>query len=111
VENYERFYSLRRRVADPLKGTAYGRTAMKLFMMNPEMKVAKQYIPILEELEDGLYDADEHLIESRLPAEGADLSFRRDIPIDLSIFDDLPRGEVGPAGGGMPGAPAEQLRG
>ena len=89
VANYEKFYSLRRRAADPLKGTAYGRTAMKLFMVNPEMRLAKQYIPILEELEAGLYDEHERLIESRLPPEGARLAHRRHIPIDLSAVEDL----------------------
>ncbi|MCC6555769.1 MAG: B12-binding domain-containing radical SAM protein [Polyangiaceae bacterium] len=89
IANYEKFYALHRKAADPLKGTAYGRTAMKLFMINPELKLARQYIPFLEEMEDGLYDERERLIEDRLPPEGAALSFRRHIPIDLSLVDDL----------------------
>jgi radical SAM superfamily enzyme YgiQ (UPF0313 family) len=82
IENYNTFYSIKRRsVEDPLKGTAFGRGLFKLFMVNPEMRVAEKYIPFLQELEAGLYDGNEHLIESRLPKYDVPV---RHIPLDLS---------------------------
>lgn len=85
IENYQKFYSLKQRSEDdPLKGTAYGRGIFKLFMINPEIRVAEKYIPILKELEDGLYDNNENLIESRLPPDGKNLALRKHIPMDLS---------------------------
>jgi radical SAM superfamily enzyme YgiQ (UPF0313 family) len=78
IRNYEKFYSL-----DRLKA-AFQRVGYKRYLVNPEIRMANRYIPFLEELEEGLYDGNEHLIEERLPRDDASLELPPHIPIDLS---------------------------
>jgi len=84
IKNYKKFYSLKRRSEDHLKGTAYSRMSIKLFSVNPEIAVAEKYIPFLEQFEDGLYDENEHLLEEKLPRDATQHVYIHDIPIDMS---------------------------
>ena len=85
IRNYDNFYTQsRRNDEDPLRGSVYGRLAFKLKMVNPEMEVAKRYIPFLEEFEAGYYDPDENLIEAKLPQNPDAYPYVRNVPLDLS---------------------------
>jgi radical SAM superfamily enzyme YgiQ (UPF0313 family) len=84
IENYDKFYSRKQRTEDDsLMGTTYGRLAFKLKMIDPEIRLARKYIPFLEEMEDGLYDKNEHLLEDRLPRHDGKDHWKRHIPVDL----------------------------
>jgi radical SAM superfamily enzyme YgiQ (UPF0313 family) len=89
VSNYRNFYSRENmHSSDPLAKSAYSRLGFWLRMVNPEIMVAQKYIPFLEEFEKELYDENEHLMESRLPADADTYPYQRQVPIDLSDLDD-----------------------
>ncbi len=89
IANYRRFYSRENRYdADPLAHSAYSRMGFWIRMVNPELMVMERYIPFLEAFEERLYDTDEHLIESRLPADPDSHSFQQRVPIELADLEE-----------------------
>jgi radical SAM superfamily enzyme YgiQ (UPF0313 family) len=65
IDAYERFYA-RERLLREENLDAYSRMAAKLFIVNPNLRLMRQYLPILKEMEHGLYDDNEELLEQRL---------------------------------------------
>ena len=89
IENYRHFYSAENRSAekDALAGTPYSRLGFWLRMVVPEIRIQKKYISLLEEFEEGLYNQNEHLIESKLLDKWKNKPMIRDVSIDLTDME------------------------
>lgn len=66
IDAYERFYARDRCVAEETMD-AYSRLATKLFIVNPNLRLMRRYVDVLQQLEHGLYADDGTLLEDRLP--------------------------------------------